>query len=120
MIGFGGPGAIGTTVLFGGGGGPDEIGVLPVVALVLPVVDPVVDFGDSESCTEVLPEVGVVAGVCATEFFLLAVFFIRLGPAVGGAFPLPRLRFLITSVFKLRGLTTPCSLRNSPQALQRG
>lgn len=34
--------------------------------------------------------------------------------------PEPRFRFLMTSVFKLRGLTTPWSFRKSPQALQRG
>lgn len=39
---------------------------------------------------------------------------------VGWAAPLDRLRFLITSVFRLRGRTTPCSFRKSPQALQRG
>jgi hypothetical protein len=31
-----------------------------------------------------------------------------------------RLRFLITSVFKERGRTTPWSFRNRPQALHRG
>lgn len=31
-----------------------------------------------------------------------------------------RLRFLITSVFRLSGRTTPCSFKNSPQALHRG
>jgi hypothetical protein len=30
------------------------------------------------------------------------------------------LRFLITSVFKLRGLTTPCNFKNRPQALHNG
>lgn len=34
--------------------------------------------------------------------------------------PEPRLRFLITSVFKLRGRTTPWSFKNKPHALQRG
>lgn len=34
--------------------------------------------------------------------------------------PLLRFRFLITSVFKLNGLTTPCSFRNKPHALQSG
>lgn len=34
--------------------------------------------------------------------------------------PLFRLRFLITSVFKLNGLTTPCNFRNKPQALHSG
>lgn len=34
--------------------------------------------------------------------------------------PEPRFRFLMTSVFRLSGRTTPCSFRNKPQALQRG
>jgi hypothetical protein len=34
--------------------------------------------------------------------------------------PEPRLRFLMTSVFKLSGRTTPWSLRKRPHALQRG
>lgn len=34
--------------------------------------------------------------------------------------PLFRFRFLITSVFKLNGLTTPCNFRNKPHALQSG
>lgn len=34
--------------------------------------------------------------------------------------PDPRLRFLMTSVLRERGRTTPCSLRKRPQALQRG
>lgn len=38
-------------------------------------------------------------------------------PTVG---PDPRFRFLITSVFRLSGLTTPWSFRNKPQALQSG
>jgi hypothetical protein len=41
-------------------------------------------------------------------------------PPTGRLAPDPRFRFLITSVFKLRGLTTPWSFRNRPQALQRG
>lgn len=36
------------------------------------------------------------------------------------ALALVRLRFLMTSVLRLRGRTTPCSLRKRPHALQRG
>lgn len=51
----------------------------------------------------------------------LAFFLDRvLLPPIGRPVPEPRFRFLMTSVFKLRGLTTPCSLRKSPQALQSG
>jgi len=42
--GLGGPGAMATTVLFGGIGGPDEVGVFPAVELLV-----VMDLGDSES-----------------------------------------------------------------------
>ena len=52
---------------------------------------------------------------------MLAFFFADLVLVPTGRLaPEPRFRFLITSVFKLRGLTTPCSLRNSPHALQSG
>lgn len=34
--------------------------------------------------------------------------------------PLFLFLFLITSVFKLNGLTTPCNFRNKPHALQSG
>jgi len=35
-------------------------------------------------------------------------------------FPPPRFRFLMTSVFRDKGRTTPWSLRKRPQALHRG
>lgn len=114
--GLGGPGAMGTTVLFAG--------TRKVVELVgvLPLADAAVDGGDSDSGIEFLPEFGVVAGVCATEFFLLAAFFDRLGgPGMGmDPPPPPRFRFLITSVLRLRGRTTPWSFRNRPHALHNG
>jgi hypothetical protein len=96
------------------------IGFSAIVALVgveaVPVpAEPVLDFGDSESVA--FAEVGVVA--LAIEFFLLAAFF-DLAVPTGAEVPLPRLRFLITSVFKLSGRTTPWSFRNKPQALQSG
>lgn len=90
-------------------------------AVTLPA-EPVADFGDSDSCAEFLLELGVVAGVCATEFFLLAAFLERdvVALLLLGWPPVPRFRFLITSVFKLRGRTTPCNFRNKPQALHSG
>ena len=42
--GLGGPGAIATTLLLGGTGGPEEVGVFPAVELLV-----VIDLGDSES-----------------------------------------------------------------------
>ncbi len=117
--GFGGPGAMAMT--FGAAGfstaaSPELVGV--VAAVPVPV-EPAVDFGDSPSLLEPLPEFGVVTTACATEFLRLAPFFERVLPT-GAELPLPRLRFLITSVFKLRGRTTPCSFRNKPHALQSG
>jgi hypothetical protein len=52
---------------------------------------------------------------------LVAFFFdLVLVPPTGRLAPEPRLRFLITSVFRLRGRTTPCSFKNRPQALHNG
>lgn len=81
------------------------------------VEEPAVDLGDSASCAGL----GVVAGVWATEFFRLAAFLERLdeGPTAAEPAP-PRLRFFMTSVFKLSGRTTPWSLRNKPHALHKG
>ena len=52
----------------------------------------------------------------------LVAFFLDLVlvPPTGRLAPEPRLRFLITSVFRLRGRTTPCSFKNRPQALHSG
>jgi hypothetical protein len=50
------------------------------------------------------------------EFFLDLV----LVPPTGIFDPEPLFLFLMTSVFKLRGRTTPCSFRNRPQALHSG
>lgn len=47
---------------------------------------------------------------CIFDLFLLAL----------SALALDLLRFLMTSDFRLSGRTTPCSLRKSPHALQRG
>lgn len=55
------------------------------------------------------------------EFSALAVFLdLVLLPPTGTLVPEPRLRFLMTSVFKLNGRTTPCSFRKRPQALHNG
>ena len=97
---------------------PELVGVVAAVP-VPPVADPEADLGDSPSLLEPLPEVGVVTTACATEFLRLAPFFERVLPT-GAEVPLPRLRFLITSVLRLSGRTTPWSLRNKPQALQSG
>lgn len=58
------------------------------------------------------------------------VFPLLLGPALAlptlpdrvlwGLTPPLRLRFLITSVFKLSGRTTPCNFRKRPHALHKG
>ena len=64
----------------------------------------------------------VAAPARLVELPMLALFFADrvLVPLTGTVAPEPRLRFLITSVFKLNGLTTPCNLRNRPQALHSG
>lgn len=78
--------------------------------------------GDSDAVALCgLPEVGVVRGAWATEFFLPPFFDERVEETpTDKLLPLPLLRFLITSVFRERGRTTPCSFRKRPQALQRG
>lgn len=76
-----------------------------------------VDFGDSES---ILADVGVDTGVCASEFFRDDFLDARDDEPATGAVPLPRLRFLMTSVLSESGRTTPCSLRKRPHALQSG
>lgn len=55
---------------------------------------------------------------CGTEF-LREAFFDREAPTAN-VLALLRLRFLMTSVLSDNGRTTPCSLRNSPQALHNG
>jgi hypothetical protein len=95
----------------------DVVALVGVPLNVLSLTDPV-DLGDSESAA--LFDVGVVTGVWAIEFFRDDFFEARVAATPTGAFPLPRLRFLITSVFSDKGRTTPCSFRKSPQALQSG
>lgn len=114
---LGGPGAIGTTPLL------DAV-ALTLVAVFAAVVlgaEPAVDLGDSESAPLALPEVGVVAEDCAAiEFLRDVLFFDLLEPPTGTLFPLPRLRFLMTSVLSDSGRTTPCNFKNRPHALQSG
>ena len=110
LVALGGPGAIGTT--------PLDLELEAVGArLVLadtPPPDPV-DVGDSESAA-----FGVVTGVIAMEFLRDDFFDARVEDGPTGALPLPRLRFLMTSVLSESGRTTPWSFKNKPQALHRG
>jgi hypothetical protein len=112
-VGFGGPGAIamGFFVV-----GFSAVALVGVVAAVPVPAEPALDLGESPSLVEDFD--GVFAEI-AIEFLRLAIFLDREDVVVAGL-PLPRFRFLITSVFKLSGLTTPCNLRNRPQALQSG
>src|SRR5579859_5924692 len=68
---------------------------------------------------ELSPEL-VVELFFATEFFRAEVRVGTVSAVVAVVFPPPRFRFLITSVFKDSGRTTPCSLRNNPHALHSG
>lgn len=111
---LGGPGAIATTPLvLDVGVVADDIDMLDAT----PPPEPV-DFGLSESAA--LCDVGVVTGVCAIEFFREDFLDDRVDAAPTGALPLPRLRFLMTSVLSDRGRTTPCNFKNSPHALHKG
>lgn len=120
---------------------PAAAGVLALVALPAVLM---------ELSLSMPADLGVVAGVCAAFavpaagaaelLVMVATLFLRLvaaeeaavdevpflveretvplGPPLVG--PEPRLRFLMTSVLRERGRTTPCSLRKRPQALHRG
>jgi hypothetical protein len=52
-------------------------------------------------------EIGVITGVCTKEFFRPPFFDERVAALPTGNDPLPRLRFLMTSVFRDKGRTTP-------------
>ena len=130
--GLGGPGAIGTTPNFAAGtedeapavvtaGPPSDAGVGLLPLLWLEFDGAPVDCGDSELLLLCLPEPEADVIGCTREFFRDVFFDVRPDdvPAVL-EFPVPRFRFFITSVFKESGLTTPCNLRNRPQALQSG
>lgn len=61
------------------------------------------------------------AEIDRVEFLREPTFFdLVLVPPTGRLAPEPRFRFLMTSVFRLNGRTTPCSFRNRPQALHSG
>jgi hypothetical protein len=57
---------------------------------------------------------------CAAPIFFEARVAAPPDPPTGRDAPDPRFRFLITSVLRERGRTTPWSFRKRPQALQRG
>jgi hypothetical protein len=88
----------------------DEVGKLGgVVTTEPPWAEPEADGGDCELLSlAVFPDVGVDAGVWWTEFFLEDFFDDRVAEApIGRVFPLPRFRFLMTSVLSDNGRTTP-------------
>lgn len=95
----------------------DDVLALPVVRP--PALAEPVDLGDSDSAP--LPEVGVVTGVWAREFLREDFLEDRDAvPLTGAELPLPRFRFLMTSVLSDNGRTTPCSFKKRPQALHSG
>jgi len=122
---FGTATAIGRFVLADPFGGAAAIGITefftaPFIG-VPPLDNP--EGGDSDPATLFdCVDVGVVAELDMMEFFLVADFFAARveAPETGTEFPLPLFRFFITSVFSESGRTTPCSFKNSPQALHRG
>lgn len=115
FVALGGPGAIATTPLV------FEVGVTAEAKLAddAPPLPEPVDFGESESAA--LCEVGVPTGVaCATEFLREDFFDDRVDAVPTGGFPVPRLRFLMTSVLSDSGRTTPCNFKKRPHALHNG
>lgn len=102
---------------------PAAAPAIPGIVAAAPLLptEPAVDFGDSDSFGALL-EVGVVVGVWTMEFFREDFFEERVDPVPTEliVFPLPRLRFLMTSVLRDSGRTTPCSFKNKPQALHSG
>lgn len=118
---LGGAAAMGTTPLPPTAPVLKPVGVLPAVLPPEPGLSPSrAAFGG------VVALVAVVEDIASVEFFREAepkpafFFDLVLVPPTGRLAPEPRLRFLITSVFKLRGRTTPWSFRNRPQALHKG
>ena len=115
---------VGESVAADGLGGAAAIGTTPDLAEAVEAEDSVVvafsaplfaepcvvdDGGLSEPLTlSAFVDVGVVAGVCWTEFLRLGFLDERVEAAPTGILlPLPRLRFLITSVLSDSGRTTP-------------
>lgn len=79
MGGFGGPGAIGTTLFLGAMGVVTGPGVLAAVAL----PEPACEIGESASPIADFESVDPTDGGCAIEFFRLADFFdLAVGPLV--------------------------------------
>lgn len=97
-------------------GGAAAIGTTP--GLLEPVV-PDMDGGDSEAVLAAVRASIALDGACGTEFLREDFLEPREEPTAT-LLALLRFRFLITSVFKDSGRTTPWSFRNNPQALQSG
>lgn len=142
-VDFGGAAAIGTTPLPPTAPAAEPALPWKLVGLLPAVFPPEAAPLTGESAAFTLAARVVAGGVVAEETGgtaeMLSVEFLRvlgpefkalelefflpdrvLVPPTGALLPEPRLRFLITSVFRLRGRTTPCSFKNRPQALQRG
>lgn len=136
---FSGAAAIGTTPLPPTMAAPPYWlpGVLPAVKFPLLVglsaslllLGRFIDGGDTAAWllttgTATAAAAAAAADMDSVEFFLEAAlepvpaFF--LVPPTGRLLPDPRFLFLMTSVFKLSGRTTPWSFRKRPQALHRG
>jgi hypothetical protein len=104
----------------------------PLTGLSPSLVLPLVAAGGVVTCVVVLLLFAADDDMARDEFLrdaaaelapdVPAAFFLDLVlvPPTGRLAPEPRLRFLITSVFKLSGRTTPCSFKNKPQALHKG
>jgi hypothetical protein len=111
VVGFGGAAAIGTTPALEEREGPvDDSHAVGVESAVDGSFDPEAEGGESESLREwALVEVGVVEGVTVMMEFLRDAFFAERVAAEprGGCVPEPRFLFLMTSVLRDRGLTTP-------------
>jgi hypothetical protein len=104
---LGGAAAIGITPFLTA---PFEAGrLVGVVTTDPPLAEPVADGGDCELFSLMaFADDGVDTGVCWTEFFLEDFFDARVADApIGRVLPLPRFRFLMTSVLSDSGRTTP-------------
>lgn len=96
---LGGAAAIGTAVLEGA---DVDVGVVPVLVGVLEI-----GVGGWDEAGGALAGMGADTADWLVEFFR-AVFLPALAPAPAATLlPPPRLRFLMTSVFRARGRTTP-------------
>ena len=105
--GLGGAAAIGTTPLL-----TPAVVVGRLVGVVTadpPLAEPWADGGDCELVSLIaFADDGVDTGVWWTEFFREDFFEARVAEdPIGAELPLPRFRFLMTSVLSDRGRTTP-------------